>query len=79
MILEKPSILQGLVWAVYGAWADDDEKPVVVTCEDARSLEAGGSDGAAGFGGRGDFVAQQGGLDERIILASEKDEEMEAG
>lgn len=51
-----------------GAGPDDDEDAVVVPGEDPRGGEARDGDGALGGGGGAEFVSEEGGLDEGVVL-----------
>ncbi len=65
---EKVGVLDGLCGRMNGAWADDDKETIILAGEDPCSREASGGDGSKGALGRDDLMAEEGGLDEWIIL-----------
>ena len=65
---EKVCVLDGLRGRVDGARPDDDEKTVILAGEDPSSSKPGGSNSGKGALGRDDLVAEEGGLDEGIVL-----------
>jgi hypothetical protein len=68
LFLETVGVLHRLFGGMDGAWADDDKDAVVQAGDDAGGLEACMCDGGTGAGRGDDFVLDEGGLDERIIL-----------
>lgn len=67
-IAETTGVLERLLWTVNGAGADDDEDAIVETSDDAGRLVACAGDGTAGCGGGNEFVFNEGGLNEGVVL-----------
>jgi len=65
---EEVSVIDGLLRRVDRAGADDYEKSVVVSGQNSRRIIASRGDGLLGSRGRDNFMAEQSGLDERVIL-----------
>lgn len=70
-IFEEFGILDGLAGGVYRAGANDHEYALVLPGKDACGVVAGGGDGELRRFGGGNFVPEQSGLDEGVILAKD--------
>ena len=68
---EELGVLEGLFGGVDRARADDDEKTFVVAGEDASGAEACGGDGVEGLMGGLDLMAEEGGLNEGVIMEAD--------
>ena len=68
---EEVRVLDRLRRRMDGARADDDEKTFVVAGEDASGAEACGGDGVEGLMGGLDLMAEEGGLNEGVILEAD--------
>lgn len=68
LLLEQLGVLDRLRGRVYRARTDDDDQPVVFASDDFGSGEPRGGDRVAALRGGLDFMTEEGGLDEGVVL-----------
>ena len=68
LLPQKVSVFDTLLWRVNRAGADDDDHPVILACENACRGESGSGSGGLRLRRSTDFVAEEGGLDQGVIL-----------
>jgi len=68
LFLQELGVGHGLLCVVDRARADDDEDAVILASQDTGCVETGGGDGLLGSWGGADLVAEESGLDERVVL-----------
>ena len=70
--LEEFSIVDGLLRRVDRAGTDDDEDPIIVSGQNPGGIVASRGNRLLGGRGRDDLVAEEGGLDEGVVLQSNR-------
>lgn len=68
LLPEKVGVLDALLRRVDGAGADDDDHPVVLACKNAGRGVAGSGSGGLRLRRSADLVAEEGGLDQGVVL-----------
>lgn len=70
--LEELGVVDGLLRRVDGAGTDDDQNPIIVSRQNPGGIVASRGDCLLGGRGRNDLVAEEGGLDEGVVLKSNR-------
>lgn len=68
LFFQELCIFEGLSWVVNRAWTDDDDESVILAGNNPRRSEASMRDRGLGGRSRGDFMSNESGLYEGVVL-----------